>query len=172
METIESTRVCFRPFEEKDAEAVFAYRSSDTVARYQYWQPYTQEDAIDFVRKYSMLELGMKGEWTGLAVIHRQEAKLIGDCALRIRNGIAEIGCNIAPEYQRQGFAKETLILLIEYCFAQEGIHEVYAITDSENTASIKLLESVGMIRDGGFEQRIHYKGFWATEYRYHITRK
>ena len=52
MERIESERLYLRPFGHGDAEAVWAYRSLAEVARYQYWEPYTPEDARSFNNDY------------------------------------------------------------------------------------------------------------------------
>ena len=66
MERIESERLYLRPFGHGDAEAVWAYRSLAEVARYQYWEPYTPEDARSFIERYA-------GQVPGETLIHLGE---------------------------------------------------------------------------------------------------
>jgi RimJ/RimL family protein N-acetyltransferase len=166
-----SKRVLLRPIAITDVEDIFSYRSLTEVAKYQYWEPFTKEQTLDFVNRNSNPDFRKRGEWIGLAIISKDTGKLIGDCALKIEDNRAEIGCNISPKYQNCGFAKEILRLLIDYSFKITGVNEVYGITDSANTASIRLMESVGMVRTPVFEERIICKGILSVEHRYSIQR-
>lgn len=170
---LESERIILRSIRENDVDAIFSYRSLDTVARYQYWEPYTIERAKEFVDQCKNTYLSQRGEWIGLAIIHKDSNKLIGDCALKIEGDSAEVGCNISPEFQGQGFAKEVLSTIIEYCFSNiDEVKEVFGITDSLNIASIRLMQSVGMIKVPDFEERIICKGLESIEHKYIIYRK
>lgn len=167
-----SERVLLRPITITDADAIFSYRSLAEVAKYQYWEPFTKEQTLDFVNRNSNPDFGKRGEWIGLAIICKDTGKLIGDCALKIEDDWVEIGCNISPEYQNRGFAKETLELLLDYSSKITGVNEIYGITDSENIASIRLMKSVGMVRIPAFEERIVCKGIISVEHKYSIIRK
>lgn len=169
--SIKSTRITLRHIQESDADAIFAYRSLPEVAKFQYWEPFTREQIVEFIEKNSNADLASRDNWIGLAVILNEGDKLIGDCALKISKESAEIGCNISPEYQNRGYAKEVLALLIEYCFQNTDIIEVCGITDSENIASIRLMESLGMKKSESFENRIECKGAICTEYKYLINK-
>ena len=168
---ISSDRVLLRAISVYDAEAIFSYRSLANVAKYQYWEPFTKEQVLDFVDRNSNPDFGKRGEWLGLAIVCKESGKLIGDCALMIENDCAEVGCNISPEYQNKGLAKATLELLIAYSFSIAEVETVYGITDSENTASIKLMESVGMEKALTFEERIMCKGILSVEHKYSVQR-
>lgn len=167
--SISSERLLVRYIYETDADAIFTYRSLPEVARYQYWEPFTIEQAVDFVNKCRKTGLNKDGQWTGLAIEYND--KVIGDCAFNISNGIMEIGCNISPEYQGMGLAKEALNLLIDYCSSNYNIKEIIGITDFRNTASIRLIESLGMSRVTDFENRIICKGEECIEYKYSVKR-
>ncbi|PXV68076.1 RimJ/RimL family protein N-acetyltransferase [Dysgonomonas alginatilytica] len=168
---ISSQRILLRSIHETDLEAIYSYRSLEEVARYQYWEPFTKEQTADFIDKNKDSDLDKEGEWIGLAVINKQDNKLIGDCAVCVAECKAEIGFNISPDYQHKGFAKEVLNLLCDYYFNISGINEVFGITDSENTASIRLMESIGMVKSSDFEERLICKGVWSIEYKYVITK-
>lgn len=167
MERIESERLYLRPFGHGDAEAVWAYRSLAEVARYQYWEPYTPEDARSFIERYAGQVPGENQTWTGLAVVLKATGTVIGDCAFYLDGDRAEIGCNISPAYQRRGLAREALQTLVAYCAEVYKVALIRGITDSRNLSSIRLQESLGMVRDRTFENRIQCKGETCTEYRF-----
>ena len=167
--TLQSDRILIRDITESDTNAIFAYRSLDEIARFQYWEPYTREQTQEFINRCKNPDLSKRGEWLGFAIIYKKNNTLIGDCALKINDKSAEIGCNISPIYQGKGFAKEVLKILISYFFNNIGIEEVYGITDSENKASVRLMKSVGMIRLTEFEEKFICKGIECIEHKYLI---
>lgn len=160
-----SERIIIREMQDADIDMIYSYRSLPEIARYQYWEPFTKEQTVDFVSKYKNPQIGKQEEWIGLAI--EKDGDLIGDCAFKISNGIMEIGCNISPEYQGMGLAKEALSTLINYCFENQDVNQIIGITDSQNSASIKLMESMGMRKDPDFENRIICKGEECIEYKY-----
>ena len=80
----------------------------------------------------------------------------------------------INTEYQRQGFAGEALSAVIHNAF-REGVHRVYAECDPRNTASWKLLESLGFRREAHFRQNVYFwkdadgSPIWKDTYVYAI---
>lgn len=165
-----SDRILIRDIQVSDTDAVFSYRSLESIARFQYWEPYTREQTLEFIDKCKNPDLSKRGEWIGLAVIYKKNNELIGDCAIRIETESAEIGCNISPKYQKMEFATEALRALIHYSFDKIGVAEVYGITDSKNEVSVKLMESVGMTRLAEFEEKLICKGVECIEHKYSIT--
>ena len=161
-----SDRILIRDIQESDIEAIHSYRSLDTIARFQYWEPYTKEQTRRFVKQCENPDLSKRDEWLGFAIIYKKNNEFIGDCALKIGADWAEIGCNISPKYQQKGFASEVLKILISYCFDTIGLDEVYGITDSKNEASIKLMESVGMTRSAEFKEKLICKGVESIEHK------
>lgn len=166
-----SDKVLLRSFEEKDTDAIFSYRSMADVARFQYWEPYTRDQTVTFIRQYANADLNKRGEWIGLAIINRNSNELIGDCAVKFNQNKVEIGCNISPLHQNKGFAKDVLNLLFSYCFMIINIDEIYGITDSENIASIKLMKSLQMVKVPNFEEQVTCKGAVCIEHKYSIIK-
>lgn len=69
----------------------------------------------------------------------------------------AEIWYKIFPGYWRQGFATEALTQLLKFSFADLGLHRIEAGCAVENIASIKVLEKVGMTREGKWTDNFFY---------------
>jgi ribosomal-protein-alanine N-acetyltransferase len=55
-----------------------------------------------------------------------------------------EIGFTVSRPFQRRGIAREAVAALIDVLEREFGTEEIIATPDSRNTASIKLLESLG----------------------------
>jgi RimJ/RimL family protein N-acetyltransferase len=155
---IESKTVLLRRITDDDVDGIIFYRSIKEIAKYQYWEPFTREQTLDFINKYKIFRLNNQDEWNGLIIENVDNNEIIGDCAAKIQGCKLSIGCNISPQYQKQGFAKEALTLLINYYLRNWDINEVYGITDSRNIASIKLMQSLGM-KKTRYEEKVECKG-------------
>ena len=66
----------------------------------------------------------------------------------------------------------EAFECLIEAAFLQLDLHRVVADTDPENTASWKLMERLGLRREGHLKQSLWFKGRWVDEYVYAVLRE
>lgn len=142
------------------------------MARYQYWEPFTPDQAFSYIMKYRDSQLGIPGEWFQLGIANKESARLIGDCALKL-DGVdprnAEVGCNLSCSFQKRGMATETLHRLYSFDFLELGVHRITAIADCENISSIKLLERMAMRCEGHFEKNVWFKGTRGSEYSYAI---
>jgi len=67
-------------------------------------------------------------------------------------------------EDRRNGYAKEAILLIKEYCFNQLNLHQVYCNILSENKASINLFEKSGFTICGTKKDWIKNKEDWLDE--------
>jgi RimJ/RimL family protein N-acetyltransferase len=176
MLTLETPRLLLRPFQDSDLEPFAAYRSDPEVARYQGWDaPYSLDQAAEFIAGMKRAQPATGSEWYQFAIEHRPGAGLIGDCAFHLLAGDphqAEIGITLARPYQRQGCAAEAITRLLDYLFRDLDLHRVVASCDVDNLASARLLERVGMRREGHFIENIWFKGAWGSEYLYALLQR
>lgn len=74
---------------------------------------------------------------------------LIGRCGIELKmldgQEIFELGYLLDSSYRGQGYAKEFVSAIIEYCFDKLHIRSLVAIIDKENISSIRLANSLGM---------------------------
>jgi aminoglycoside 6'-N-acetyltransferase len=161
-------RLCLRRFREADAEAFAGYRSDPAVARYQDWDsPYPVEQARRFATGMAEEPADVPGEWLQIAVTMLGDDALVGDCAfspLAHEPRTVEIGFTIAPAHQGRGYAREAVSSLLAYLFGQLGKHRVTASCDARNTPSVKVLEAVGMRREGHLVESTWAKGEWTDD--------
>ena len=169
--TLQSKRLILRRFDDADLELLLSYRSDPKIAKYQLWEPFSKEDAVRFINEQKKT-LFQPGQWFGIAIENKEKRLLIGDCAIKIiekDHEQAEIGFNLSPEYQGNGFATEAVTCLVDFSFDKLGLQRISAITDCENKASIALLERIGMNREQHLLKSIWFKGHWGDEYIYGI---
>jgi RimJ/RimL family protein N-acetyltransferase len=151
-----------------------SYRSDPKVARYQRWEPFTRDKALDFIHKYKSSKSFVPGEWFGIGIELKESEQLVGDFALKIEAkeySQAEIGFNVSPKYQRKGIATEAVCCTLQYLFTELNLHRVYAITDSQNKPAAAVLKKVGMRREGHFVQNVLVKGKWGDEFLFAVLR-
>lgn len=75
------------------------------------------------------------------------------------RNRSVEIGYYLHPVYRRHGLMKRALTLFCSLLFEHMRLHKVYAQTASFNTASARLLRSVGFQLDGTLRDHHEWQG-------------
>lgn len=167
---LETARLRLRHFQDSDLAPFMAYRNDPEVARYQSWDGISEAKASAFVQEQKESQPGLPGQWFQIAIELKETGTLVGDCALKTEAHDArqaEIGYTLARAYQGRGIASEAVSQVLEYAFVTLGFHRLVAITDCENTASIALLERLGLRREGHFHQNIWFKGKWGDEYLY-----
>src|SRR4051794_4220563 len=84
------------------------------------------------------------------AVTERSSGQLIGDAGLyRTPVGEVELGYTLGRPWWGRGYATEAAGAWLEAAFSQLGISEVVALAEPANAASLRVLEKLGMRRDG-----------------------
>lgn len=171
---LHTPRLTLRAFAAADAAAFAAYRSDPEVARYQGWDaPYPLASARAFVAEMAAAEPDVPGQWFQVAIDHGGD--LVGDCAFApwaAEPRTAEIGFTIAPVHQRHGYAREAVTALLGYLFGTLGKHRVTATADARNVASARLLEAVGMRREGHLVEAAWAKGEWTDDLVYGLLER
>lgn len=173
---LETPRLVLRPFRSDDLEAFVAYRSDPENARYQGWEaPFSREAGIRFIQEMMHQPLGEPGSWYQVAIERKVDGRLIGDCALHFLENApnqVEIGFTLDRAAQGQGYGVEAVTRVLGYLFDDLDYHRVIAICDVNNVRSARLLERVGMRREGHFIENFWLKGAWTSEYHYAILQR
>jgi RimJ/RimL family protein N-acetyltransferase len=81
----------------------------------------------------------------------------------------AEVWFKIHLNHWNKGYTTEALTKLIEFGFKELGLHRIEAGCAVENIASIKVLEKVGMTREGMKRKKLPIRGEWKDNYFYAI---
>jgi RimJ/RimL family protein N-acetyltransferase len=87
--------------------------------------------------------------WDGI-ILHKADRVAIGGIGFHgppDEAGMVEIGYNIIPVYEGQGYATEMARRVIDWAFQTPGIERITAQCLDDNIGSIRVLEKVGMHR-------------------------
>lgn len=166
---IETKRLIIRDFYENDWLKVHSYCSDEEVTKYTFWGPNTEDQTKDFINKSisdQFISPRMKHE---LAIIDKASNELIGNCCLNIEGSNAEMGYCFSKYYWGNGFATEAAMALLLYGFKQRGLHRIYATCRPQNVGSARVLEKIGMTREGHLREHLMCKNSWQDSYLYSI---
>jgi RimJ/RimL family protein N-acetyltransferase len=114
-------------------------------------------------------------------VIVERDGVLIGDLMLRIEDAWAqaevadqargkqvELGWVLDPAHTGKGYATEAVRRLLAYCFTDLRVQRVVANCFLANEASWRLMERVGMRREGhAVAESLHRSGQWLDTVTY-----
>jgi len=81
----------------------------------------------------------------------------------------AEVWYKLHPSHWGNGYATEALTKLLHFAFTELKLHRIEAGCAVENIASIKVLEKVGMMREGRKRKKLPIRGEWKDNYFYAI---
>ncbi len=172
-----SPTIRLRPLQASDFADFYAYRSDPDLCRYQDFEPFSEAKARDFIEKYNSVDLSKVGEWMQIGIEGIAQGRLIGDCAIMFweeEPRIVEVGVTLAPQYQGQGLATQSMELLLQMLFTQTPTHKVMAYIDVRNTASIRLVERLNLQLEGR-ARKAYFDTIdqdWYDEFQYAILRE
>jgi len=148
--TLETPRLRLRAPAAGDAEAIFeAYTQDIQVARYTTWAPHR---SLGETRKFleQHCEAGRKaGTVFSWLITLSDGGHAAGMIDFRLAACRAEVGYVLARRYWGRGLMTEAAGAVVEWVIAQPEIHRVWATVDLENVASQRVLEKVGVVREG-----------------------
>lgn len=169
---ITTDRLLIRKFCNKDYKDLYEYLSMESVYEYEPGEPISLETAMKLA-----IERAKTNDF--YAVVLKTEDKMVGHIYFQQIEPKEimtwEIGYIFSPKYQKQGYATESAKALIHYSFQNFATHRVTAHCNPKNTASWKLLENIGMQREGLQRQNIFFRKderglpIWQDTYDYAI---
>ena len=146
---IETDRLRLRLPTLDDAEEIFLkYAQDPDVTRYAEWAPHSSiVETKEFIRScVQRLEIG---DAFPRVIEIKSDHELIGMIELRIEKHRADFGYVIARAYWGKGYATEALKVVIDLALSHDSVFRVWAVCDVENIASARVMEKVGLEREG-----------------------
>ncbi|GGB07494.1 N-acetyltransferase [Macrococcus hajekii] len=135
--------VQIRAIEDGDYQDLFEILTDKRTYRYQSWvlESFDETEAfLNFIRNV--------GDHLKYLVLEDNDAhKVIGACQITVQSSHrkGEIGYLLHPDYYGKGLGTYMAAYLIDYGFDELNLNRIFASTDSENIASYKVMEKVGM---------------------------
>lgn len=146
---IETRRLVLRVPGLHDAGQVFeAYAQDRDVTRYLTWRPAQVVAETEAAMRQLVAEWD-RGESFSLVITRKDDGRLIGMVAMRPEGFRVNLGYVLARPYWGQGYMTEAVSAVVEWALAQAGVFRVWAVCDVEHAASARVLEKVGMQKEG-----------------------
>jgi [ribosomal protein S5]-alanine N-acetyltransferase len=160
---ISTPRLRLRALSSGDSRAVHAYAFDPDVARYLPWRPLSTEG---FAR--GLINVMTQPDFFNWAIVAPPGDQAIGMVFLHsysMQHRKAEIAFSLARSHWRQGLATEAAQAVLRFAFHELGLNRVEALSMPENLASIRVIEKLGMRREGTMRKSHHrYDGFHDME--------
>lgn len=162
---LETPRLILREFELDDAQATNEYERDPEVVRYQSFGPRTLCESRAYIEQSIALAGDVPRRIYDLAVVLRDEQRLVGRCGLKVADIEQREGALwyiLNPAYWGRGLIPEAARALLAFGFDQLGLHRIIIDCEPENTPSIRVAEKLGMRREAHFVENAWMKGRWT----------
>lgn len=165
---IATERLIIRPFMQCDIGAVQSYATDPQIMHYMGEGPLDGQEVSNFIDKQC------SDEATAFAMVLKSDQRLIGHMVFHpwFAPKTYELGWVLHPAHQGYGYVSEAARALLHYAFTLLQAHRVIATCQPENHPSYRVMERIGMRREGHFRQCIDRgNGVWWDEYFYAILK-
>ncbi len=166
---IETSRLVLRELCMDDAMALQAFQTRPTYLRYQAMEPADFKDGVERVTRYMQHRGEGESRWLYdfVARLH-SDGQIVGHASLSLSTpGIASLSLGMDDVYAGRGLATEIALRLLTFGFNELKLHRIEADVALENAACIRVLEKIGMFREGVAHDCIFAQGRWWTEAKY-----
>ena len=148
-ELIETERLVLRIPSLADAEAIFnSYAQDESVLRYLIWLPHQNIQETEAFLADCVVAWKNTSRFP-YVIILRDSDEVIGMIEIRLNDFKADVGYVVSRQHWGKGVATEALRSLVDWALRQPAIFRVWALCDVDNPASARVLEKVGMQREG-----------------------
>ena len=164
---LRTERLLLRPFRLSDIDDVLEYASNPEWATY-YPRPYDRGRA-EYVVAQAVLTSRDKG--AAFAIVY--DGRVIGLISLTVdpEDRKAELGYDIARDMWGRGVAPEAASAVCDWGFREYGLAAIYAHADARNRRSLRVMEKLGMARDGTYRSDEVERGERVDEACYAVLR-
>ena len=155
--TIDTPRLRLRPFTPDDAPRLRKLCADPDVASSTLHlpHPYQLSDAENWIHKH-VAEFEA-GQAMTLAITLRDVELLVGNVTLRMcrANASGELGYLIGRRYWGRGYCSEAARAVVAFGFGELGLQRIEAQHFARNPASGRVMEKIGMQREGVLRQSL-----------------
>ena len=146
---IHTERLTLRKPRESDAALIYeGYAQDPEVRRFLLFPPPNGvEDSQSFISR--CLKVWAKGLAFPYVIERKSDERLMGMVEIRIDRYQGDIGYVLESKHWGQGYTSEATKALVDWALSQDEIVRVWAICDTENLASARVMEKAGMQREG-----------------------
>jgi RimJ/RimL family protein N-acetyltransferase len=159
--TLATKRLLLRPFQLSDAGAVETQVNDREIAAntrtIEY--PYPSGEAGRWIKSHPSLWL--KGQAANFAVCDLGSGVLMGAIGIDIdeSNQNGELGYWIGRSFRKRGYTSEAALAVVEFGLQKLSLHKIFAHAMTRNPASSRVMEKIGMKREGLLKEHVRKWG-------------
>lgn len=171
---LESERLILRPININDKAEIFAYRSDRETNKYQSWIPNSISDVESFIDNTAK-QINEPETWFQFSIIEKKSEKIVGDIGVHFwdkENKQVEIGCTLNKNFQKMGYATESVRKIIDYLFTVLNKHRIITSIDPNNENSVRLVERIGFRKEAHFVESLFVNEKWVDDLIYSLIEK
>lgn len=162
-EKLETDRLILRPFTLDDATRVQELAGNKDVAKTTLGipHPYSLEAAKSWIKNHPRM---IRNGTYPFAIVLKTESVIVGTMTIRVNEAHkkGELAYWVGKEYWGNGYATEAAKEIVRHSFEDLNLNRVWAMAMSKNPASIKVMERVGMKKEGVLKQDIIKSGVFV----------
>ena len=169
---LETQRILLRELEAADAPATHVWESDPTIVRYQTTDTMTMDECLAYITRNQAEQAADPRRLYELGCVRRDGGLLIGRVGLRVvrpdhREG--EVWFTFRRDHHGRGYASEAMRALLAFGFGTLRLHRVFGDCDPRNAPSARLMEGLGMRREGHLRENWWLKGEWCDSWIYSV---
>ncbi|MFC9558107.1 GNAT family N-acetyltransferase [Agromyces sp. NPDC056965] len=172
--TLEAERLRLRPFDDADADDLYALQSDAHVLRYWDSPPWTDRDSVARFMA-GCRRMADEGSGARVAIERTSDRAFVGWCTFNSWNPdfrSASLGYCLDQAAWGHGYATEAARVLLRWGFDTLDLNRVQAETDTRNAASARVLEKLGFQREGTLREDCIVNGDVSDSWVYGLLRR
>lgn len=167
---IETDRLLLRRFTLNDTDDIVELVSHPSVARVGSKIKASATEVKKHIELQNSLQPFELDKCFDLGIELKGENKIIGFVGLiRKNHKQGEVGWALNIGYRGKGYATEAAKALISYGFEKLALHRIWADTSNMNVPSLKVMDRLGMRREGHYRESEYQDGKWIDVLVYAI---
>lgn len=165
---MQSTRLRLREFQLSDYKMVHSYASDADLVKFMPWGPNTENETRAFLTRNFKYQSDIPRKNFDMAITDASTGEYLGSAGLMVRSyesGVGFIGYILKREAHGKGYATEASEALLKFGFETLGLHRIEATCDEKNAASFKVMQRIGMHKEGLLRDNMMVKGSRRSTY-------
>lgn len=170
---IETQRLVIRRITMADVGDIYEYGRDPEVARHVLWDAYQSVGEAKTYVKYVQRQYRLN-EPASWGIELKATGRLIGTIGFMWWNQeyrSAEVGYSLSHAYWNQGLMTEALRAVVHFGFEEMNLNRIEAQHETTNPASGRVMEKIGMKKEGVLRQRLRNKGKYVDVALYAVLR-
>lgn len=171
---LETKRLILRSMRMSDARDIYEYSCDPQVARHVLWDAHQNIHQTRAYIRY-VLRQYRSGMPSSFCIVLKETGKVIGTIGfmwVNSENRSAEVGYSLSRAYWNQGYMTEALAAVLRFGFETLNLNRIEAQHETDNPASGRVMEHVGMRKEGTLRERLYNKSRFVDVELYAILQK